>query len=199
MKKTLIALLFACSFMLVSSLQAEAYTGQWRYLDDGGIFTNVTTPVEATNAVNGETDVDLKDLKKGESVARGWNSDRYEQAEHSLRAGGAAVTRVRSTRYARAEQSLRAGGAAVTRIRSSRMRRLGTPFALVYGRFFTAPALPAPSPTLPAREPTSGRITGGFRPVLGPPHHAARLRAWQAGLREPPPPDAGRRGIRSSA
>ena len=70
MKKTLIALLFACSFMLVSSLQAEAYTGQWRYLDDGGIFTNVTTPVEATNAVNGETDVDLKNLKKGESVAR---------------------------------------------------------------------------------------------------------------------------------
>ena len=39
-------------------------------MDDGGIFTNVTTPVEATNAVNGETDVDLKDLKKGESVAR---------------------------------------------------------------------------------------------------------------------------------
>ena len=54
------------------TLKADAYSAGkgFKYVDQGGIFTNTSTPVDAAKAENGETDIDLKDLKSGESVAR---------------------------------------------------------------------------------------------------------------------------------
>ena len=68
--KRLFPLFFALIFVMTSSMQAQAVVGEWHYMDAGGIFTNTAVPVDAAKAENGETDVDLKNLKKGESVAR---------------------------------------------------------------------------------------------------------------------------------
>ncbi len=133
-------------------------------------------------------------LRAHEAVVTRIRSSRYARDEQPLRAYGTAVTRVRNSRYAHTKQSLRAYGAVVTRARSSRYARaeqsheaVGFVFCTIIWKIFYRPCLARPK----------AQFRQDYR--RGPPHHAARQRAWQAGLREPPPPDAGRRGIRSSA
>jgi hypothetical protein len=61
------------SFLVFSSvLQSDAYSAGrgFKYIDQGGIYTNTVTPVDVAKAENGETEVDLSNLKSGESVAR---------------------------------------------------------------------------------------------------------------------------------
>ena len=68
--KYIIICMFFCLFFI--SLKSYAYTSGsgFHYVDQGGIFTDTSTPVDAAKAINGETDIDLKNLKSGESVAR---------------------------------------------------------------------------------------------------------------------------------
>ena len=68
--KYIIICLFFCLFFISS--KSYAYTGGrgFHYVDRGGIFTDTSTPVDAAKAINGEADIDLKNLKSGESVAR---------------------------------------------------------------------------------------------------------------------------------
>ncbi len=71
-RKSLAIALFASFLVFSNALRADAYSAGrgFQYVDDGGIFTNTSTPVDAAKAENGEIDIDLKDLKTGESVAR---------------------------------------------------------------------------------------------------------------------------------
>mgnify|MGYP002627377117 CR=1 FL=1 len=70
MKKILILLFFICSVIFINSSKAEAYMSHWKYYDGGGIYTNTKIPIDVAKAENGETDVDLKNLKSGEAVTR---------------------------------------------------------------------------------------------------------------------------------
>ena len=70
MKKNLTLLFFICSLIFINSPRAEAYMTHWEYYDCGGIYTNTKIPIDVAKAENGETDVDLKNLKSGESVSR---------------------------------------------------------------------------------------------------------------------------------
>lgn len=71
-RKSLAIALFASFLVFSNALKADAYSAGrgFKYVDQGGIFTNTSTPVDVAKAENGETNVDLKDLKSGESVAR---------------------------------------------------------------------------------------------------------------------------------
>ena len=68
--KQLFTTIFALAIIFLNSSTVEAYMGKFKYVDQGGIFTNTSTPVDAAKAENGEANIDLKDLKYGESVAR---------------------------------------------------------------------------------------------------------------------------------
>ena len=70
MKKILTLLCVICSLIFINTLRAEAYMTHWEYYDCGGIYTNTKIPIDVAKAENGETDVDLKNLKSGESVSR---------------------------------------------------------------------------------------------------------------------------------
>ena len=71
-KKSLGIFILAGFFILFNALKVDAYSAGsgFKYVDEGGIFTNTATPVDAAKAENGETEVDLRNLKSGESVAR---------------------------------------------------------------------------------------------------------------------------------
>ena len=70
MKKFLSLLCVICSLIFVNTSNAEAYMNHWEYYDCGGIYTNTKIPIDVAKAENGETDVDLKNLKSGEAVSR---------------------------------------------------------------------------------------------------------------------------------
>lgn len=70
MKKILSLLCVICSLIFINSPKAEAYMTHWEYYDCGGIYTNTKIPIDVAKAETGETDVDLKNLKSGESVSR---------------------------------------------------------------------------------------------------------------------------------
>ncbi len=58
--------------MVFISSKSYAYktNAGFHYVDQGGIYTNTSMPIDVSKAVNGETNIDLKNLKSGESVAR---------------------------------------------------------------------------------------------------------------------------------
>lgn len=69
MNKCLTTLFFTFFILIIYSTQTQAYSGKWTYEDGGGIFTNTVVPIDAAKAENTEN-INLSELKKGESVTR---------------------------------------------------------------------------------------------------------------------------------
>lgn len=71
-KKCLEISMLASLLSFSNILQADAYSAGrgFKYVDQGGIFTNTATPVDTAKAENGETEIDLNNLKSGEAIAR---------------------------------------------------------------------------------------------------------------------------------
>ncbi len=81
MKKTsvlLFCLLFAHNISHATTFGEPALLGYptgygYKYIDGGGIYTDVTTPFDVSNAVNNNnSSVDLAHLKRGESSKSNW-------------------------------------------------------------------------------------------------------------------------------
>lgn len=54
--------IFILLLVFFNSLSVDAYIGKFKYVDQGGIFTNTSTPVDTAKAVNDESEINLRQI-----------------------------------------------------------------------------------------------------------------------------------------